>query len=354
MKELCFVLCLVVSLVKAQNYPKPVEGDFAITNFKFSQGEALQKLTQHYTTLGNPIKNAKGVVTNAVLIMHGSTGSGSGFLNERFAGVLFGPGQLLDATKYYIILPDGIGHGKSSKPSDGLKMKFPAYTYDDMVKAQYQLVTEHLGVNHLRLVIGTSMGGMHTWVWGYTYPDFMDALMPLASMPVEIAGRNRMLRKMIIDGIKSDPEWKNGEYAAQPSGLTTAIYPTLFMVSSPLQWQKAAPTRELAEKFLQEQIDRWRKALDANDMIYIFDASRFYNPSTHLSNIKAPLVAINSADDQVNPPELGIMELEIKRVPRGCYILLPISDETRGHSTHSIPKIWGNYLRDLMAESEKL
>lgn len=354
MKKLSFILLFAVQVCLAQNYPKPVEGNFIINNFKFSQGEILPKLSQHYTTLGTPVKNGSGIVTNAVLIMHGSTGTGGGFLNERFAGVLYGPGQLLDATKYYLIMPDGIGHGKSSKPSDGLKMKFPAYTYDDMVKAQYQLVTEHLGVNHLRLVMGTSMGGMHSWVWGYTYPDFMDALMPLASMPVEIAGRNRMLRKMILDGIKNDPEWKNGEYISQPAGLTTAIHSILVMVSSPLQWQKAAPTRELAEKFLQEQIDRWRKTLDANDVIYVFDASRLYNPAPHLSKIKAPLIAINSADDHVNPPELGIMEDEIKKVPKGRYILLPITDETRGHSTHSLPKIWNNYLAELLTNSEKL
>ncbi len=352
MKILIFSLALIAHLSWGQNYPKPEEGDFVLKNFKFSQGEVLPSLTQHYMTLGKPLKNSYGKVTNAVLIMHGSTGNGGGFLSERFAGNLFGPGQLLDATKYYLILPDAIGHGKSSKPSDGLRMKFPAYTYDDMVKAQYQLVTEHLGVNHLRLVMGTSMGGMFTWVWGYTYPDFMDALLPLASLPVEIGGRNRMLRKMIIDGIESDPEWKNGEYVSQPPGLTTAINSLLVMVSSPLQWQKAAPTREASEKFLQEQIVRYRKTLDANDVIYVFDASRFYNPDPHLSQIKAPLLAINSADDQVNPPELGIMEVEIRKIPKGKYVLLPITDETRGHGTHSIPKIWGSYLSELLKMSE--
>ena len=352
MNKLWFVLCFSVQLVFSQNYPTPVEGDFVINDFKFSQGETLPKLNQHYTTLGKPVKNSSGIVTNAVIIVHGTTGTGGAFLNERFAGVLFGPGQLLDATKYYIILPDAIGHGKSSKPSEGLRMKFPAYTYDDMVKGQYRLLTEHLGVNHLRLVLGTSMGAMHTWVWGYTYPDFVDALMPLASMPVEIAGRNRMMRKMIIDAIENDPEWKNGNYTTQPAGLTNAIHSLLFKVSSPLQWQKTAPTRVEAEKFLQTQIGRYRSSLDANDMIYQFDASRFYNPSSHLSEIKAPLFAINSADDQVNPPELGIMAEEIKKVKKGRYILLPITDETRGHGTHSIPKIWGNYLEELMKISE--
>jgi homoserine O-acetyltransferase len=292
------------------------------------------------------------VVRNAVLIMHGTTGYGGGFLTERFAGELFGRGQLLDAERYYIVLTDAIGHGESSRPSDGLRMKFPKYNYDDMVRAQYRLLTEHLGVNHLRLVMGTSMGGMHTWVWGYTYPDFMDALMPLASLPVEIAGRNRMMRKMIIDSIQNDPEWNGGEYEEPPPGLISAIHPLIFMVSSPLQWQKEAPTREAAEAFLEARIERYAAGLEANDMIYQFDSSRDYDPSPHLERIVAPLVAINSADDQVNPPELGILEREIERVPRGRAIVLPITDETRGHGTHSIPAIWGPYLEELLAESE--
>lgn len=352
------ILLLLIAFVcfncaDAQKYPKPVEGDYVVKDFKFSEGGSLPEMNLHYTTIGKPTKDKEGKVTNAVLITHGTTGYGQGFLSERFADNLLGPGQLLDATKYFIILPDGIGHGKSSRPSDGLHMKFPEYTYDDMVRAQYMLLTEHLGVNHLRLAMGTSMGGMHTWVWGYTYPDFMDALMPLASMPIEIAGRNRMIRKMIIDAIKTDPQWKGGEYTEQPLGLTNAVHALIFMTSSPLQWQKAAPTREEAEKFLQDRIDRYVAGLDANDMIYQFDASRFYNPSPHLSKIKAPLFAINSADDQVNPPELGIMEEEIKKVKNGRYILLPITDQTSGHGTHSNPKIWGNYLEELLKISEK-
>jgi homoserine O-acetyltransferase len=346
--------CILIQFYNAfaQNYPAPTEGDFIVKNFQFEDGSTLGEMKLHYTTLGKPIKNDKGQVTNAVLIMHGTTGNGQGFLSSLFAGNLFGKGQLLDATKYFIILPDAIGHGKSSKPSDGMHMKFPAYTYDDMVKAQYLLVTQHLGINHLRLVMGTSMGAMHSWVWGYTYPDFMDALMPLASMPVEISGRNRMMRKMIIDAIKNDPQWNNGEYTTQPAGLTYAIHSLLFMVSSPLQWQKAAPTREQAEKFMQDRIERYRSTLDANDMIYQFDASRFYNPSPNLEKITAPLFAINSADDQVNPPELGIMENEIKKVKNGRYILLPITDKTSGHGTHSNPTIWGSYLKELLDLSQ--
>ncbi|GAB3948735.1 alpha/beta fold hydrolase [Spirosoma harenae] len=330
-------------------FPIGSEADYTIKNFKFVTGDVLPQLTIHYTTIGQPVKDKNGIVTNAILIMHGTTGNGRGFLNNLFAGNLFNPGQLLDATKYYIILPDAVGHGKSSKPSNGLRMKFPKYTYDDMVKANYQLLTEHLGVNHLRLILGTSMGAMQAWVWGYTYPDYMDALMPLASLPVEIAGRNRMMRKMAIDLIKMDPEWKVGNYITQPKvGLTGAISSMVFMTSSPLQMQKGSPTKSKADSSLALLEERYFNSLDANDFIYQFDASREYNPAPHLAKIKAPLFAINSADDQVNPPELHIMENEIGHVKRGRYILIPISDKTTGHGTHSNPTIWGNYLQELL------
>ncbi|GAA4048647.1 alpha/beta fold hydrolase [Hymenobacter glaciei] len=335
-------------------YPTPVEGDFTLPRFQFASGETLPALNVHYTTVGQPRKDGKGRINNAVVIMHGTTGAGANFLGEQFAGHLFGPGQLLDAAKYYIILPDAIGHGKSSRPSNGLRMQFPKYTYDDMVTANHRLLTEKLGVAHARLVMGTSMGGMETWVWGYRYPDFMDALMPLASLPVEIAGRNRMLRKMAIDLIEMDPEWKGGAYTTEPkTGLTGAISSLIFMTSSPKQMQKAAPTRELAEAALAKTEARFFGSLDANDMIYQFDASRDYNPAPHLAAIKAPLFAINSADDQVNPPELGILETEIKKVNKGRYILLPITDLTTGHGTHSNPAIWGQYLQELLSLSEK-
>ena len=356
-----FGLVLVCWLIVGQNsgwaqarYPAPVEGDFSLPQFRFESGETLPVLNVHYTTVGQARKNKVGKVTNAVLIMHGTTGSGQAFLSELFAGRLFGPGQLLDAAKYYVILPDAIGHGKSSKPSNGLRMQFPKYTYDDMVLANYRLLTEKLGVAHTRLVMGTSMGGMETWVWGYKYPDFMDALMPLASLPVEIAGRNRMLRKMAIDLIQMDPEWKGGAYATQPkTGLSGAISSLIFMTSSPKQMQNLAPTRELAEAALAKTQARFLGSLDANDFIYQFDASRTYNPAPHLAAIKAPLLALNSADDQVNPPELGIMETEIKKVPKGRYILLPITDLTTGHGTHSNPAIWGNYLQEFLTQTEK-
>jgi homoserine O-acetyltransferase len=332
----------------AASWPEPVTGEFTLEAFRFDDGSVLD-LRQHYLTLGTARRGEDGKVGNAVLIMHGTTGSGGGFLSDNFAGVLFGAGQLLDASEYFIILPDAIGHGQSSKPSDGLRASFPQYTYDDMVRAQYRLLTEHLGVDHLRLVTGTSMGGMMSWVWGYSYPDFMDALLPLASLPVEIAGRNRMTRKMIIDAVKDDPLWNGGDYEEQPPGLQEAMYPLVFMASSPLQYQLAAPTREAAETMLDELVERYRARMDANDLIYAFDASRFYNPAPHLDKITAPLIAINSADDQVNPPELGILERETARIPGARAVVLPITTMTRAHGTHSHPTVWGPYLAQLVA-----
>jgi homoserine O-acetyltransferase len=342
------VLLLAAAPALFGQTPAPAEGDCKLRDFHFTSGETVPELRVHYTTLGTPARDAAGVVRNAVLILHGTTGDGKGFLRDQFSGQLFGPGQTLDAASHFIVLPDGIGHGKSSRPSDGLHMRFPKYTYDDMVRAQHDLLTQCLKVDHLRLVMGTSMGGMHTWVWGYTYPDFMDALMPLASAPVEIAGRNRMMRKMILDSITGDPGWKHGEYTAQPRGLVSAIHILLLMGSSPLQWQKEAPTREKAEALLDTLIQRQTAILDANDLIYQFDASRSYNPLPHLGKIRAPLFAVNSVDDEVNPPELGILDEAIHRVPRGRYILLPITAETRGHGTHSLPAIWGKYLAELL------
>jgi homoserine O-acetyltransferase/O-succinyltransferase len=343
---------LLAASAYAADFPTPSEGDFLIKDFVFTTGEMLPELRLHYTTIGKPVKNAAGQVTNAVLIMHGTGGSGRGFLSATFGGVLFGDGQLLDATRYYIILPDDIGHGRSSKPSDALHMKFPRYTYTDMVKAEYRLVTEGLGVNHMRLVMGTSMGAMHTWMWGEMYPDFMDALMPLASAPVEIAGRNRMLRKMIMDSIRRDPNWNNGEYKGAINGMIPAQFTLFLMTSTPLQLYKTSPTREQADEAFEHRLyGPPARPVDPNDMLYQYDCSRDYNPAPDLEKIKAPLYAINSADDQVNPPELGILEREIKRVKRGRYILIPISDETRGHGTHSLPAIWGNYFAELLKES---
>src|SRR5690242_9639098 len=347
-------IAVLVSLlpVAAAEFPAPVEGDLVVKDFQFTTGESLPELRMHYTTVGTPRKDAAGKTTNAVLIMHGTGGSGRGFLSQSFGGLLFGAGQLLDATKYFIILTDDIGHGKSSKPSDGLHMKFPHYTYTDMVHGEYRVVTEALGVNHLRLVMGTSMGAMHTWMWGEMYPDFMDALMPLASAPVEIGGRNRMLRKMIMDSIKRDPNWNNGEYKGPLTNMVAAQFALFMMTSSPLQLYKQAPTREQADQSFERRFyGQQARPTDANDMLYHYDCSRDYNPAPDLEKIKAPLYAINSADDQVNPPELGILEREIKRVKRGRYILIPTSDETRGHGTPSLPAIWGKYLDELLKES---
>lgn len=356
MKRIIYSLLIFVAGISIQAQTQtglaPVQGDFTIKDFKFESGETLPELKLHYRTLGTPQRDSAGVVRNAVLVLHGTGGSGAGFLSEQFAGVLFKPGQLLDSTKYFIVLPDGIGHGQSSKPSDGLHAKFPHYGYNDMVTAHYRLLTEGLKVNHLRLVMGTSMGGMQSWVWGEKYPDFMDALMPLASLPVQIAGRNRTMRRMVIDSIRNDPDWQNGEYKTQPRGLTSAIYTLLFMTSSPMQWQKQAPTRDAADKFFDNMVSNQLRRADANDMLYAFDASRDYDPAPKLETIQVPLTAINSADDQVNPPELGILEKEIKRVKRGKAVLIPISDQTRGHGTHSIPAIWQQHLAQLLQESE--
>jgi homoserine O-acetyltransferase len=356
-KKLSLIVLLFVffalETVGQTKYPAPVERDFVVKDFVFESGEKLAELKLHCATVGEPQKDKDGHIKNAVLIMHGTTGSSKDLLTDRFAGNLLGPGQLLDAGKYFVVFTDAVGHGKSSKPSDGLHMKFPKYTYNDMVKAQYLLLTQYLNISHLRLVMGTSMGAMNTWVWGYTYPDFMDALMPLASLPVEIAGRNRMMRKMAIDLIEMDPAWNNGEYKTQPKvGLTGAISSLIFMGSSPLQMQRSSPTRLQADAALEKTEERYRSILDANDVIYAFDASRYYNPSPYLSKIKAPLFAINSADDEVNPPELGIMEREIKKVEKGRYILLPITDKTSGHGTHSNPTIWGDYLKQLLELTE--
>ncbi len=334
-------------------FPNQTEADWVAHDFTFHSGEKLAELRMHYITVGAPTRDAAGHVNNAVIVMHGTGGSGRAFLSAGFGGELFREGQPLDAATHYIILPDDVGHGKSSKPSDGLRAKFPHYDYEDMVRAEYALVHDGLHVDHLRLAMGTSMGAMHTWIWGELYPDFMDALMPLASAPVEIAGRNRMFRAMIIQAIRSDPEWKNGEYTKPPEqGLIAAQYALWMMTSSALQLHKTNPTHEKADAAVAALRERAIRT-DANDMLYYFEASTDYDPSPGLEKIKAPLYAVNSADDEVNPPELGILEREIKRVPHGRYILLPTSDETRGHGTHSRPVVWKQYLIELLKESDR-
>ena len=347
---------IVCSSASAQQntstWPSPREGDYIAKDFHFNDGSSLSELHLHYRVLGQPHRDANGRVDNAVLILHGTGGAGTQFLNPRFAGVLFVPGGLLDPAKYFIILPDDIGHGKSSKPSDGMHAHFPKYDYDDMVRGEYLVVTEGLGLNHLRLIMGTSMGCMHAWVWGETYPGFSDALMPLACMPIQIAGRNRMTRQMAMDAITSDPAWQDGEYKSQPvQGLKTAIDMLVVMGSSPLQMQKNFPTRDAVDEYLAKATASYLKTLDANDFLYQFNSSRNYDPSQGLEKIKVPVMAINSADDFINPPELDIMPKEIKRTPQGKFVLLPITDATRGHGTHTLPAVWSQYLTELLQES---
>ncbi|MFN8580148.1 MAG: alpha/beta fold hydrolase [Gemmatimonadaceae bacterium] len=326
-----------------------VQGDFTARSVTFASGETMPEVRLHYTTLGRQRKDANGVVRNAVLILHGTGGTGRGFLSPGFGGELFGPGKLLDTARFYVILPDNVGHGGSSKPSDGLRMKFPHYTYDDMVQLQHTLLVDGLGVNHLRLVMGTSMGCMHAWVWVEQFPTFVDGAVPLACAPTAIAGRNRMMRRMIMDFIRDDPDWKQGDYTSQPRGLRAAQGMLFMMTSAPLVQQRQAPTRDAADSLIRKYIESRAAATDANDMLYYFDASRDYDPSSRLAQITTPVLAINSADDAVNPPELGLMEKLIPQVRGAKYILIPTSEQTRGHGTHSMPTIWGKYLQDFLA-----
>jgi homoserine O-acetyltransferase len=353
-RSLTFVSAIfTASFAFAADYPTPTEGDYLVRDFKFISGETLPELRLHYRTLGKPEKDAQGKTTNAVLIMHGTTGSGAQFIRPEFADELFGKDQPLDATKFFIILPDGIGHGKSSKPSDGMHAKFPRYGYIDMVEAQYHLLTEGLGVNHARLAMGTSMGGMHTWLWGELHPDFMDALMPLASLPTQISGRNRAWRRIIIDAIRNDPDWHGGDYAKQPPSLRTAAEVLWFMSSNPVLRQKEAPTLAKTDEVLGKFVDQIAKTDDANDVLYALEASRDYDPGPNLEKIRAPLLVINSADDLINPPELGILEREIKRVPKGRAVIIPLSDKTRGHGSHTVAALWKDALLKLLNESKK-
>jgi homoserine O-acetyltransferase/O-succinyltransferase len=347
------LLFCAANTLRAADYPAPAEADYTIRNFKFTSGESLPELRIHYRTLGKPEKDAQGKTRNAVLIMHGTTGSGAQFIRPEFAGELFGKDQPLDATKFFIVLPDGIGHGKSSKPSDGMHAKFPRYGYIDMVEAQYRLLTDGLGVNHARLVMGTSMGGMHTWLWGETHPDFMDALMPLASLPTQISGRNRAWRRVIIDAIRNDPAWTDGEYKTLAPSLRTAAEMFWFMSGNPVLRLKEAPTLAKADEVLDKFVADYMKTSDANDVLYALEASHDYDPGPNLEKIRAPLLAINSADDLINPPELGILEREIKRVPHGRAIVIPLSDKTRGHGSHTIAALWKDQLAKLLKETEK-
>jgi homoserine O-acetyltransferase len=353
MRKLLFALAFAVAAtlvgtlnIKAQNYPPPKEADWVARDFRFHTGEVLSEIRIHYTTVGEPSGEP-------VLILHGTTQSGTGVLSPAFAGELFGPGQPLDANKYFIILPDSIGHGKSAKPSDGLRAKFPRYNYDDMVLAQYRLVTEGLGLRRLRLVLGNSMGGMHTWIWGTTHADFMDALVPMASQPTEMSSRNWMMRRLIIDSIRNDPEWNDGNYTNQPrSARVASVFYGIATAGGTLALQKMAPTREAADKLLDARL-AGPFPLDANDVLYMWDASRDYNPSPGLERIQAAVLAINSADDERNPPETGIMERELKRVKNARLFLIPGSENTAGHLTTSMARFWKQPLEELLSESPR-
>jgi homoserine O-acetyltransferase len=334
-------MLLGVISAQAAEIPTPQEGTWLVKDFRFHTGEVLPELKLHYMTLGAP-------TGEPVLVLHGSTGSSRGMLNKSYAGELFGEGQPLDAGKHFIILTDALGAGKSSKPSDGMRTSFPRYTYEDMVRAQYRLVTEHLGIRHLKLVTGTSMGGMHTWMWGEMYPDFMDALMPMSSQPTEVAGRNWMLRRMMLDMIRADPTWNNGNYTEQPRSLKLAnLFFSLATGGGNETLHRTAPTNRQADQYVTER-EAQPYNVDANNLIYAYDAAREYNPEPDLDKITARLLAVNSADDERNPPELGVMERTIKRVKNGSFYLIPASAETRGHGTVSSAKLWKHLLPELL------
>ena len=332
---------LVPFTAPAQNYPAPKQGEWIAKDFKFHTGEVMPELRIGYTTIGEPSGQP-------VLVLHGTGGSANSMLTPAFAGQLFGPGQPIDATRYYIIIPDSVGHGRSSKPSDGLKTKFPRYNYEDMVDAQYRLVKEGLGIRHLRLVIGNSMGGMHAWIWGVKYPDAMDALVPMASQPTEMASRNWMMRRLMIETIRSDPDYNNGNYTAQPRSMKLAsVFYATGTNGGTLAYQKLAPTRAQADKLVDDRLAAPFRA-DANDFIYAWESSRDYNPSAGLERIAAALLAINAADDERNPPETGLMENAIKRVKNGRLHLIPASDETRGHATTGMARFYRQQLEELL------
>ena len=347
------LLTFLATLASTATWPVK-DGTYIIKNFRFGTGESLRELKLHYLTLGQPHRDGAGHTDNAILLLHGTGGNSHTLLNPVFSEVLFDPGQPFDITKFYIIFPDDIGHGESSKPSDGLRMKFPQYDYDDMVASQHTMLLDGLHVDHLRLILGTSMGCMQSFVWGETYPQFSEALAPFACLPVELAGRNRMWRYMAMQMIRNDPEWKNGDYTTEPvEGLRGANDLILIAGSAPLQMQKNFPTRALAEAYVDRTLDTLIARTDANDFLYYVNASRNYNPEPKLSTISAPVLWINSADDFINPSELRIPETLVTKMPHAKFILVPISDATRGHGTHTQAAVWKDYLIEFLRETEK-
>ncbi len=351
---LCLLAVFALPALAAEDWKKTAkEGDFVARDFAFASGETLPELRLHYTTLGKPKRDRNGRIINAIMILHGTGGSGEQFFRPQFADLLFRKGGLLDPAKYYIILPDGIGHGKSSKPSDGLRAKFPQYDYADMVAAQRGLLTKGLGVEHLNLILGTSMGCMHAFMWGEAHPDFTDALAPFACLPVEIAGRNRMWRKLVNDAITTDPDWKGGDYQEQPArALRTAASLLLTVGAAPLPLQLSHPTRQATDPMVEQRMAQYLGTLDANDFLYQVSASRTYDPSPDLEKIKARVLWINSADDFINPPELGVAEREAKRLANGRFVLIPASEKTQGHGSHTWAALWEDELRALLADAK--
>jgi homoserine O-acetyltransferase/O-succinyltransferase len=341
MTALAVAAALTTMSAAAADYPKPKEGDWTAKDFKLHTGERLPEVRLHYTTIGDP-------ANPPVLMLHGSSQSGPALLNPGFAGELFGPGQPLDASKYYIILPDGLGHGKSAKPSDGMKAKFPKYDYADMVDAHYRLLTEGLGLKHVRLVMGNSMGGMHTWLWGEKYPDFMDALVPMACQPTPMSARNWIMRRLIIDSVKNDPDWHDGNYMTQPKAVkAAAVFYGIATSGGTLAYAKLAPTRAAADKLLDDRLNA-PFAADANDFMYQWEASGDYDPTADLTKIKAKVLTINSADDERNPPETGLTEAALKQVGDARLYLIPASAETRGHGTTGNAKFYTTQLAEFL------
>ena len=334
---------------QTRTWPNQQEGDFIIKDFHFKSGETLPELKQHYTTLGTPKRNAAGDIVNAVILLHGTSSNGKIWFIPSLADELFAPGELLDASQYFIVLPDGIGRGGSSKPSDGLKAKFPHYRYEDMIAAEHQLLVQHLGIKHLRLVLGSSMGGMHTWMWGYMYPDLMDGLVAIASQPIEISGRNWIQRRVAAEAIRQDPGWHNGFYETNPTYWTVTAPYGFLQTESVLQIQKMAPTREAGDALFQ-RLQEDAKKRDANDTLWGIEAVMDYNPAPHLHEIKARLMAINSSDDEANPPELTSTAREIARIPHAKYVLIPGTEETHGHFTHLRAKFWKPYVAEFLKD----
>jgi homoserine O-acetyltransferase/O-succinyltransferase len=336
----------------APAYPNQKEDTFVARNFKFQTGDVFPEIKLHYITVGTPHKNAQGEIDNAVLLLHGTTGTGKNYLAPSLGGQLFGPGQPLDATKFYLIMPDGIGRGGSSKPSDGLRARFPKYGYTDVVEGQYRLLTEGLAVKHLRLIVGTSMGGMQGWMWGERYPDFMDAIMPIASQPIAVSGRNMLWRRLAIEAIRDDPDWNNGNYTKEPSHFNHFLPIFTIMTESPVRLQEQAPTRAKANELYDTLIANYGK-VDANDYLYWVESSYDYNPAPELEKIKARLLAVNFADDELNPPELGIMEKEVPKVKNGRFVVIPPGGKSHGHMTLTQAVVWKNYLAELLNSTGK-